>query len=291
MQGAALAVAMINKCGGVAMKGAKYLFCGVVIMMLSAHGAFAETRIRIAGAGGMISLVSELAKAYMAENKDVVIEVNQKSIESKGGVMSASEGKVDIGMSARPLKDDEKSLGLHAVEISRSATVVGVNRSMMALKNISSDNLCRIYEGKVTNWKELGVGKDPILALTRPDRDATKETVRMYVPCFKNLTESSAVVTIATAPEMTKVLSTRPNTIGFTDSVAVDGSAGAIVPLKLDGVEPTPEQVRTGKYKIIKHNFLLTKGEAAGPLKDFIGFVKGPRGAKIITAHKAVPVK
>lgn len=272
------------------MKVAKNLFCGVVIMMLSAHGAFAETKIRIAGAGGMISLVTELAKAYMTENRDIAIEVNPKSIESKGGIMSASEGKVDIGMAARPLKPDEKGLGVQTTEIARTATVIGVNRSV-ALKDISSDNLCRIYEGKLTNWKDLGAGKDPIMALTRPDRDATKETVRMSVPCFKNLAESSAVVMIATSPEMTKVISTRPNTIGFTDSVAVDASAGAVVPLKLDGVEPSPEQVRSGKYPIIKHYLLVTKGQATGAAKDFIGFIKGPKGAKIITAHKAVPVK
>lgn len=272
------------------MQGVRNLFCAVVILMLTAHNAFADARIRIAGAGGMISLVTELAKAYMAENKNVVIEVNQNSIESKGGVMSASEGKVEIGMSARPLKDDEKGLGVQAVEIARLATVVGVNRSV-ALKDISSVDLCRIYEGKVTNWKDLGAGKDPVLALTRPDKDATKETVRMYVPCFKDLNEASWVVTIATAPEMSKILSVRPNTIGFTDSVAVEKAAGAIVPLKLDGVEPLPENVRTGKYKIIKHNFLVTKGQAAGPAKDFIGFIRGPKGAKIIQAHKAVPVK
>jgi len=83
--GAALSVSMINKRGGVAVNGLKNLFCGVVIMMLSAHAVSAETRLRIAGSGGMISLMTELAKAYMAENKDVVIEVNQKSIESTGG--------------------------------------------------------------------------------------------------------------------------------------------------------------------------------------------------------------
>ncbi|MBA4374065.1 MAG: ABC transporter substrate-binding protein [Thermodesulfovibrio sp.] len=280
----------MNKRGGVAMKVARNMFCGVVIMVLSAQGAFAETRIKIAGAGGMISLVTELAKAYMAENKDVVIEVNQKSIESKGGIMSASEGKVDIGMSARHLKDDEKGLGVQPVEISRAATVVGVNRSV-ALKDISSDHLCRIYGGKMTNWNDLGAGNNLILPLSRPDKDATKETVRMYLPCFKNLKEAASVVTIATAPEMTKVLSSRPHSVGFTDSVAVDDSAGAIVPLKLDGVEPSPENVKDGKYKIIKHNFLVTKGQASGPIKDFIGFVKGPKGAKIIQAHKAVPVK
>jgi len=65
----------------------------VMALVLLAGNVFAEEKIRIAGAGGMITLVTELAKAYMAENKHVVIEVNQKSIESTGGIMSAAEAR------------------------------------------------------------------------------------------------------------------------------------------------------------------------------------------------------
>lgn len=266
------------------------LIWGVVIMMLSAHAAHAETKIRLAGAGGLIPLMTEIAKAYMADNKDVLVEVGQRSIESTGGIMSAAEGKIEIGMSARPLKDDEKGLGLQAVEISRSAQVVGVNRSV-GLKEITGEQLCRIYEGRVRSWAELGGGKEAVMALTRPENDATKEAIRKNIPCFKDLKEPGSVVLISTAPEMAKVLANRPNTIGFTDSVAVDNSAGSIMALKVDGVEPNPENIRNGKYKVIKRNFLLTKGPATGPAKDFISFVKGPKGAKIIEAHKAVPVK
>jgi phosphate transport system substrate-binding protein len=90
---------------------------------------------------------------------------------------------------------------------------------------------------------------------------------------------------------MGKILSSRPHTIGFTDSVAIDDSAGAIIGLKLDGVAPIPENVRNGKYKIIKDNYLVTKGQPKGAVKSFIDFIKGPKGAKIIEANKAVPVK
>jgi len=271
------------------MKGLTIFFCGLILTATTVT-AGDGTKIRIAGAGGMIPLVTDLAKAYMAEKKDILIEVNQRSIESTGGVMSAAEGKIEIGMSARALKDDEKKLGLHSVEIARTATVVGVNRSV-SVREISSDHLCRVFAGRVTDWKDLGGGKGSIVALSRPDRDATKESIRKNVPCYKDLTEPSSVVTIATSPEMTKVLSGRPDTIGFTDSVAVDSSAGAIVPLRLDGVAPTPENVMKGKYKVIKNNFLLVKGQPSGHIKDFIEFVKGPKGSRIIEAHKAVPIK
>jgi len=261
----------------------------IVIMAVCAGAAFGEEKIRAAGSGSMISLFNELAKAYMAENKNVVFDINQKSIESTGGVQAAAAGQIDIGLSSRPLKDDEKAM-VHATEVSRVATVIGVHKNVM-VKEITSEQLCKIYAGSIVSWKALGGNAENIVPLSRPDRDATKETVRKSIVCFKDLKESPAVVIVPTAPEMTKLLSNRPGAIGFTDSVAVDDSDGAIIALKLDGIAPIPDNVRSGSYKIIKNNYLVTKGQPAGVVKAFIDFVKGPRGAKIIEANKGVPVK
>ncbi len=268
----------------------KIIVSMMIVFLLLAGNVFGEDKIRVAGAGGMITLATELAKMYMAENRNVVIEVNQKSIESTGGIMSAAGGQIEIGMSARPLKDDEKGLGLTVIEIARVATVIGVNKSV-PLKAITSEQLCRIYAGVSTNWNDLNAGKDNIMPLSRPDRDATKESLRKSLVCFNELKESSSVVVVPTAPEMTKILVNRPGTIGFTDSVAIADSGGAIVGLAIDGVAPTSENVRTGKYRIIKDYFLLTKGEPKGAVKAFIEFVKSPKGARVIEANTAVPVK
>jgi len=263
--------------------------CMAVVMVLSAGTAFAEEKIRIAGSGSMITLMNDLAKAYMAENKNVQIDINQKSIESTGGVQSVAAGWVEIGLAARALKADERAL-VQATEIARVATVIGVNKSV-TVKEITSEQLCRVYAGTVNNWKDLGGPAGNIVPLTRPDRDATKESVRRGVACFRDLIEPASVVIVPTSPEMSKLLSSRPNSIGFTDAVAVDDAGGAIVALKLDGVTPTPDNVRSGKYKIIKENYLVTKGQPAGAVKAFIDFIKGPKGAKIIEGNKAVPVK
>jgi len=259
-------------------------------LLMVAGSASAAEKITIGGAGGMISLVTELAKAFMAEHKDTVIDVNQKSIETRGGIMSAAEGKVDIGMASRPLKDEEKKLGISAIEIARVANVFGVNKSV-TITDISSENVCKIYSGKAAKWSDVGGPAEPIMALTRPDADATKEVARKHIACFKDLKEPSTVAVVPTHPEMTKILTNRPFTIGFTDTIAVDDTAGSIVSLKLDGVAPTSENVRNGKYKMIKNMNLVVKGEPKGAAKAFIDFVKGPKGAKIIEANKAVAVK
>lgn len=262
----------------------------IVALVMFTGSAFAEEKIRIAGAGGMISLVTELAKAFMAEHKNTVIEVNQKSIETKGGIMSAAEGKVDIGMASRPLKEEEKKLGISAIEIARVANVLAVNKSV-PLTDITSENVCKIYSGKAMKWSDVGGPAEPIMVLSRPDADATKEVVRKHIACFKDLKEPASVVMVPTHPEMSKILAGRPYTIGFTDTIAVDDSAGSMVSLKLDGIAPNMENVRNGKYKMIKNMNLVVKGEPKGGTKAFIDFVKGPKGAKIIEANKAVAIK
>jgi len=168
--------------------------------------------------------------------------------------------------------------------------VIGVNKSV-TVKEITSEQLCRIYAGSAKNWKDLGGSADSIIPLTRPDRDATKESVRRGIACFRDLKEPPSVIIVPTAPEMTKLLSDRPGSVGFTDAIAIENSAGAIIGLKLDGVAPTAENVRSGRYKVIKDNYLVTKGKPEGAVKAFIDFIKGPKGAKIIEANKAAPVK
>lgn len=268
---------------------AKLLIILLFIGMAVQYSYGADT-IRVAGSGGMIPLVTELAKAYMAEHKNTVIDVNQKSIQSAGGIMGAAEGRLEIGMANRDLKDKEKSLGLQVEEIARVAVVIGVNKSV-SIRDITAENLCKAYSGKLTTWKELGGQDEKIMAFTKPDSDATKETLRKKVRCYSELREPASVIVVQTSPEMAKVLANRPGSIGFTDAVNVEESNGAIVALKLDGVAPTPENVRAGKYRETQVFALVTKGQPSGPVKDFINFVRSPKGARIIEANKAVAIK
>lgn len=273
------------------MKRQGMLVSLVVLVVLMAGTAFAadKEKLRVAGSGGMIPLVTELAKAYMAEKSDILVAVSQNSIQSAGGIMGASKGELEIGMANRPLKEEEQSLGLEVTEIARVGVVVGVNRNL-PIREISSETLCKVYEGKIKKWSELGAGEGAVVALTKSEKDATKETIRKNVACFKNLKEADTVLLVATSPQTAKTLA-NSKSIGFTDTVDVDASNGAIVALKLDGVEPSVENIRSGKYKVVQVYRLVTKGKPSGAVKGFVDFVKGPKGKKIIEANSAIPVK
>lgn len=261
----------------------------VALVLLLSINSFAEDKVRVGGSGGMIPLLSELAKDFMATHKDKVIMVNQQSLQTKGGIMGVSEGRLDIGMANRAFKDDEKALGLTEIEIARVAVVIGAQKNL-GLKAIISDNLCRVYEGKITNAQELGGANEKMLVITKSEQDATKETIRKGIKCFKDLKEPGSITMIPTSPETARALS-NSKAIGFTDMVTVDEMKGAITALMLDGIEPSVENVKTGKYKLAQTYKLVIKGAPIGTIKEFIDYIKSPKGSKVIEANKAIPIK
>mgnify|MGYP000156252348 CR=1 FL=1 len=271
------------------MKGMRVVAV-LVGLLLGAAPAWAES-IKVAGAGGMISLVTELARAYMKAHPGDVVEVMQRSIHSKGGIMGTHKGRQDVGMSVRPLTEEERLLGLVQTEIARVATVVGVNAATVKVKGITSQQLCDIYSGKLGNWKALGGHDAPIRPFTRPEADATKKLIRKYVPCFRALEEAPDVVVMPRAGDMTKALMHQEDAVGFSDMVAVKDSGGKIRPLALDGLAPTKKAIATGKWPIVKRFMLITKGKPRGLAKRFIQWVKGPQGRRIINASGAVAVR
>lgn len=267
----------------------KMIFAAIV-SVLFATGAWAET-IKVGGSGGMITLVTELSKAYMAKHHGDVIDVMQQSIEAKGGIMGAAEGMLDIGMAARLVRKDELALGLVASEIARVAGVVAVNAESVKLASIKSSQLCEIYSGQIRNWKELGGHDAAIRVFTKPDADSTKGVIRDKIPCFSKLSEAPHVVVMPKAQDMFNALVYNRDSIGITDVVAVDDSRGKLRALNLDGVVPSEENVKSGKWPVVKHYTLVTKGEPGGLAKRFIDFVRSAEGARIISKNRAVPAK
>ena len=113
-----------------------------VLALGNTHAAERE-RINIAGAGNMLPLLTELAKVYMTVNKDVMLVVKQTPIHSSGGIYGVADGNIQIGLSNRALKDDEKAKGLEVSNIALIGVVAAVNKAL-PVRELSSENLCSI---------------------------------------------------------------------------------------------------------------------------------------------------
>ena len=269
----------------------KCLFVSALfVVMLSFAVSWAEP-VKIAGSGGTIKVVTELAKAYMEKYPGDVIEVKQESIEAKGGIMGAFKGDLDIGMSARLLEDDEKKFGLEVFEFARTATVVTINTEVVKIDNIKSQQVCNIYEGKIKNWSALGGPDAQIMPFTRPDPDSTKVSVRDGLPCFATLKEPLEVLIMGKHKDMNNALMKNPYSIGFSDLESIELSNGKLKALKLDGISATVELVSSGKWPMLKHFILVIGKKKSETAKKFIQFIKTPAAQEIIKKNSGVPVK
>ncbi len=137
-------------------------------------------------------------------------------------------------------------------------------------------------------WKDLGGKDEKILALTKVETDTVKATIRKTVPCFKDLKEAASIAVVPASPETAEMLKFS-RSIGFTDMIYVQASQGKIAALSFDGVQPTIENIMKNRYKLVQTFGLVTKQNAAGPVKDFIKFIRGPKGSALIKSHFAIP--
>lgn len=247
----------------------------------------AET-IKIGGTGSMIPMITEIANAYMKKHPSDKVEVNQKSMGQPGGIAALNAGAIDIAMSGTRLSTDQALLPLRAYEIARVSGVVAVTKDV-SVSNISSKQLCDIYAGKITNWKQLGGTESPITVLTRPESDTTKVAFRRGFACMANLNETSVAINLPKSQEMFNALATRKSAIGIVDAIALTEAAGKFKALQIDGT--AFDQYESGKWPFGLRNHLVTRfDEKREAVKRFIDFMKSSEAQTIIKSHKAKPV-
>lgn len=248
----------------------------------------AET-VTVAGSGGMIPLLTALGAAHMKKYPHDEIKVNPNSLTQSGGILAAKNGAVDIGMSARSLEVRELSYSIDAYHIADVAAAVAVH-SNVGVANITSKQLCAIYSGKITNWREIGGHDARIIVLTRPDSDSTKQAFRTGIPCFSELRETTESIRMFNSNAMLSVLQRTQDSIGIIDSIALEQSQGRARQVKLDGRTVSAVEVASGRWPVIKRYTLVIGKNRKKATDRFMRFIKSREGTALIRKHNGIPV-
>jgi phosphate transport system substrate-binding protein len=248
-----------------------------------ASTACAET-VRISGSGILKPILTELGNAYMKLNPKDVINVDKTSLGQAGGIAALNAGAIDIAMSSLPLTTEQLKLPLKSYEIAKIQGLIAVTKDV-TVSNISSQQLCDIYSGKINNWKELGGADKPIRVFTRPEIEATKINFRESFVCMKNLKESPLVTSKGRSADMKAILESTDNGIGIFDAVSFHEAEGKVSQVKIDG-----QDYLNDKWPFILSTHLAVSIKPNSTVKKFLEFVKSPKGQKIIKEHKAKPV-
>lgn len=241
--------------------------------------------ISMVGSTSMEKLANALSEAFMEEHPDVT--VTAEFVGSGAGIEAVTNGTTDIGNSSRSLKDEEKAAGVVENVVAIDGIAVCVDPAN-EVADLTKEQLTNIYNGTVTNWKEVGGADEPIIVIGREagsgTRGAFEELVDLKDACkYANELDSTGAV-------IAKVAST-PGAIGYASLDALDDSVKA---LSLEGVEATAENIKAGNYFLSRPFVMATKGEISEQndlVQAWFDFVLGDEGQQVASEVGLITVK
>lgn len=238
--------------------------------------------LNIAGGTAHIPVMKEAAKRIMTTNPDITITVTGGG--SGVGVQQVGEGLVQIGNTGRALKEKEVAkYGLQTFPFAIDGVALVVNPAN-SVSEITAAQAIDIYNGKITNWKDLG-GEDASITLyTREDGSGTRETF-VEQALKKNPIVQSANVVNSNGAMKTAVAQDK-QAIGYVGIGHLDSSVKGLV---FDTMVPSQENAASGAYTVTRLLYMNTKGEPSGLTKLFIDYIYTPEGAEIIQKSGYIP--
>lgn len=223
--------------------------------------------LSISGSSAMQPLIAAAAEEFMNEHPNVDIQVNAGG--SGTGLSQVAEGSVQIGNSDVFAEEKE---GISANElVDHKVAVVGMTAAVnpkIGIKNISKEDLIKVFTGKITNWKELGGADQKIVLVNRPDSSGTRAIFNQYA--LDGATPAEGI-TEDSSNTVKKIIKETEGAIGYLAFSYFNDDT--ITPLAIDGVEPTAENVQSGKFPVWAYQHSYTKGEAEGLAKAFLDYL------------------
>ncbi len=273
------------------MKANKKITLGGVavlaILMVTVFGAGCissdETEtISIAGSTTVLPVAQSVAEVYMENHATADIQVSGGG--SGVGATSVIEGTADIGMLSRDLKSSEKEgNNLKEFVVGRDGIAI-VGHPTNPVSDLTLEQVKAIYQGEITNWKEVGGSDSEIVLIGRDSSSGTREFFTEFVldkeDAAKEMQELNSNGAVAQA------VSNTPGAIGYVSLEYVDDSLKAF---SIGGVAATVENVVSGVYEINRPLLMVTNGEPEGLAAEYLEFILSAEGQKILEENGFIP--
>ena len=222
--------------------------------------------ITAVGSSALQPLVETVAESYQTENPGKFINVQGGG--SGTGLSQVQSGAVDIGNS--DLFAEEKS-GIDASAlVDHRVAVVGITPIVnkgVGVKDISMENLRKIFTGEITNWKEVGGKDQPVVILNRASGSGTRSTFEKWV------LDGETAIRAQEQDSSGMVRQIVADTPGAISYVAFSYVTDDVATLSIDGVEPKDENVTTNKWTIWAYEHMYTKSQPKELTKEFLEYI------------------
>lgn len=223
----------------------------------------------------------------MQKDPSVVIELSGGG--SGSGIKALNEQLTQIAMSSRKIKDkelkaaEEKGVKPFEIPVAVDAIVPIVNPKN-SLKNLSLDDLRKIYKGEIKNWKDVGGPDAPIVLVSRDTSSGTFETWESLV--MKNQRVSPRALLQSSNGTVVQTVAKNPNAIGY---VGLGYLVSIIKAIEINGIKATPETAKDGKWPLSRDLYLYTNHQPQGAVKKVMDFCLSEEGRSLIKEVGFVP--
>jgi phosphate transport system substrate-binding protein len=266
----------------------KKVVFGLTVLFVMTGVSHAAQSIVIKGSTTVLPIAQAALEAYMKANKDVQISLSGAG--SGDGIKALIDKTADIANSSREIKKEEISLAetkgvkpfAHVVAYDALIPVVHPKNKV---KDLSTDQLSQIYQGKITNWKEVGGEDLKIVVISRDSSSGTFESWDHFI--MKKAKVSPRAQMMASNGAIVTAIAKNRYAISYLGIGYINKS---VKPLQISGVAGSAETVLSKKYPLARELYMYTNGVPTGEVAKFIAFIKSAQGQNIVKKVGFVPL-
>ena len=280
--GAAAAAAALTACGGSASSAAASSTSAAAGSTASSTAAALSGNVATGGSTSMKNVIAALTEGFAEVEPGVTVSYDPTG--SGAGITGATDKTLDIGLSSRALKDDEKA-DVEGTTIALDGIAIIVNNASK-VEDLTVDQLKQMFTGEITNWSEVGGDDGEIVLIGREagsgTRDGFESIVDVKDSCkyAQELTATGAVMSAVEA---------NPLAIGYASLSAVGDTVKMVT---VGGVECSEETVKDGSYEVQRPFVFVTNKSVtlSEQAQAFFDFATSADAADLIRTAGAVPV-
>lgn len=258
------------------------LAAALILVCLAGCSGREEQSVSTEGSTSMDKVIGVLGESFELNNAGA--KFTYSATGSGSGIKAVQEGRCDIGLSSRSLKEEEKAAGLRETVLAYDGIAVIVNPEN-SVSDLTLEQLAAIYTGEIIDWSEAGGSGGEIVLIGREANSGTRDGFETITGteerCLYRQELSSTGDVIAT-------VAGNPNAIGYASVASLRESVKVV---SIDGVLPSEETIRNGSYTVQRPFILVTKTDAAlsGTAQKFFDYVTSGEADELILSAGVVP--
>ena len=251
-----------------------------LVCVLTACGGNKEA-VTTDGSTSMNKVIGALGEAFQSDSG---ITVTYNATGSGAGIQAVLEGRCDIGLASRELKDEEKAKGLEGTVLAYDGIAIIVNPEN-PVNDLDLETIAKIYTGEIKNWKEIGGNDAEIVLIGREAGSGTRDG-------FESITDTEDKCAyrqeLTSTGDVITTVASNPNAIGYASLASVKDTVKA---LKIGGVTASEGTIKNGTYVVQRPFVLVTKTDVtlSESAQSFFNFITSEAAHEIIIEAGVVP--